>query len=155
VTTPSAPISTEVGFSHDDHTSPAALPTGTRPDAIPPTAAPRQKGISTEEEANSAPSTRASRIVPACPRSANAAPRKMIPSAARKSGTESVEKIEPNATGNAVQTTTRTKISHTWLASQTGLIACWTIPRTRPPRRAPPAVRSQKPAPKSADPSTA
>ena len=155
MTMPSTPISTEVGFSHDDQTSPAALPTGTRPEAIAPATVPRQNGISTEDEANSAPSARASRIVPACPRMAKAAPRKMIPSAARNSGIDSVEKIEANATGNAVQTTTSTKISHTWLASHTGLIERWIIPRTRPPRWAPPAVRSQKPAPKSALPSTA
>ena len=79
----------------------------------------------------------------------------MIPSAARKSGSESVEKIEPKATGNAVQVITSTKISHTWLASHTGLIERWIMPRTRPPRASPPAVRSQKPAPKSAPPSTA
>ena len=98
---------------------------------------------------------RASRIVAAWPRSANAAPRKMIPSAARKSGIDSVEKSEPKATGKAVQAITSTKISQTWLASQTGLIERWTMPRTRPPRAAPPAVRSQNPAPKSAPPSTA
>ena len=82
-------------------------------------------------------------------------PRRMIPSAARNSGTISVSKIAPNATGNAVQVITSTKISHTWFASQTGLIERWIRPRTRPPRAAPPAVRSQKPAPKSAPPSTA
>jgi len=79
----------------------------------------------------------------------------MIPRAATNSGIESVENREPNATGNAVQTSTRTKISHTWLASHTGLIERWIMPRTRPPRSAPPAVRSQNPAPKSAPPSTA
>ena len=79
----------------------------------------------------------------------------MIPIAAMNSGMYSVEKIEPNATGNAVQTITSTKISQTWLASQTGAIERWIIPRTRAPREAPPAVRSQKPAPKSAEPSTA
>src|SRR4051794_16771845 len=100
----SAPTSADVGFSHDDHGSPAALPTRTRPEATPPSAAPKQNGISTEEDANNAPSTRASRIVPACPRRANAAPRKMIPTAARKRGIDSVENIEPNATGNAVHT---------------------------------------------------
>ena len=62
---------------------------------------------------------------------------------------------DPNATGNAVQAMTRQKMSQTWLASQTGLIERWTSPRTRPPRCAPPAVRSQKPAPKSALPRTA
>ena len=132
-----------------------ALPIPTRPDAIPPSTAPKKNGISTEAEANSAPSTRASLIVAAWPRSANAVPRKMIPIAARKSGICSVEKIEPNAVGKAVQTITSTKISQTWLASQTGAIERWIIPRRRPPRAAPPAVRSQKPAPKSALPSTA
>ena len=58
----------------------------TRPDAIPPSTAPKKNGISTDAGANSAPSTRASLIVAAWPRSANAAPRKMIPIAARKSG---------------------------------------------------------------------
>ena len=38
-------------------------------------------------------------------------------------GTESVEAIEPKAVGYAVQVTVSTKISHTWLASQTGAIA--------------------------------
>jgi hypothetical protein len=94
-------------------------------------------------------------IVAAWPRSAKAMPRKITPIAARKSGIDSVDISEPNATGNAVQTITSTKMSQTWLASQTGLIERWTIPRTRPPRRSPPAVRSQKPAPKSALPSTA
>ncbi len=79
----------------------------------------------------------------------------MIPIAARKSGICSVVKIDPKAFGNAVQTITSTKISQTWLASQTGAIERWIMPRSGPPRRAPPAVRSQKPAPKSALPSTA
>ena len=39
-----------------------------------------------------------------------------------KSGTASVEAIEPNAVGYAVQKTVRTKISQTWFASQTGAI---------------------------------
>ena len=128
------PISTDVGFSHEVTRSPAALPTGTRPDATPPIAAPRKNGISTDESANTPPSTRASLIVAAWPRNANAVPRKMIPIAARNSGIESVEKTEPNATGNAVQMITSTKISQTWLASHTGLIERCTIPRSRPPR---------------------
>ena len=135
--------------------SPAALPTSTRPEAMPPSAAPRKNGISTDDSANSAPRKRASLIVAAWPRSAKAAPRKMIPIAARKSGIESVENSDPKATGNAVHTITSTKISQTWFASHTGLIERWIIPRTRPPRSVPPAVRSQKPAPKSALPSTA
>ena len=47
----------------------------------------------------------------------------MIPSAAMKSGTVSVETIEPKASGYAVQQMTSTKISQTWLASQTGPMA--------------------------------
>ena len=44
----------------------------------------------------------------------------MIPTAAMKSANASVDAIEPNAAGYAVQTTVSTKISQTWLASQTG-----------------------------------
>ena len=47
----------------------------------------------------------------------------MIPSAATKSGMASVDMIDPNATGYAVQKTVRTKMSQTWFASQTGAIA--------------------------------
>ena len=81
------PISADVGFSQLSHGSPVALPIPTRPEAIPPSTAPKQNGISTEAVANSVPSTRASFIVAAWPRSANAVPRKMIPIAARNSGT--------------------------------------------------------------------
>ena len=149
------PTATDVGFSQEEIVSPAWLPTGTRPEATPPSAAPRKNGMSTEEKAKMAPRKRASRIVAAWPRRAKAAPRKMIPSAARKRGMERVENIDPKATGNAVQMITSTKMSQTWLASHTGLIERWIIPRTAPPRRVPPAVRSQKPPPKSAPPSTA
>ena len=78
----------------------------------------------------------------------------MIPTAAMNSGTESVEAIEPNAVGYAVQTTVSTKISQTWFASQTGPIAWWAWSRIASPSRASPAVSCQKPAPKSAPPST-
>ena len=86
VTIASMPISADVGFSHESIGSPVALPIPTRPDAIPPSTAPNENGISTEALANSAPSTRASLIVAAWPRSTNAVPRKMIPIAAMKSG---------------------------------------------------------------------
>jgi hypothetical protein len=66
----------------------------------------------------------------------------------------SVEVIDPNASGKAVHNMTSTKISQTWLASHTGDIARLIIARTGAPRSAPPAVRSQKPAPKSAPPSS-
>ena len=55
--------------------------------------------------------------------------------------------IDANARGNPVHSTTSAKISQTLFASHTGAIA-WSISaRGRAPRRAPPAVRSQKPAP--------
>ncbi len=40
--------------------------------------------------------------------------------------------IEPKKTGKHVQRTTSTKISQTWLASQTGLIDRWTMPAQPP-----------------------
>ena len=67
----------------------------------------------------------------------------------------SVEKMAANADEKPVQSTTRTKISHTWLASQTGPIAQSISSRARRPRSPPPATRLQKPAPKSAPPNTA
>ena len=75
----------------------------------------------------------------------------MIPTAATNSGIVSVEVIEPNAGGNAVQRTTRMKMSQTWLASQTGAIERLMRSRTA---MSLPAVRSQMPVPKSAPPST-
>ena len=50
-----------------------------------------------------------------------------------------VEKIAAKAAENAVQSTTRTKISQTWLASQTGPIAQSISARARLPRSPPPA----------------
>ena len=49
VVTASTPISSEVGLSQLLNWPPAALPTGTRPEAIPPTAVPRANGVSTDE----------------------------------------------------------------------------------------------------------
>ena len=67
----------------------------------------------------------------------------------------SVEKIASNADEKPVHSTTSTKISQTWLASQTGPIAQSISSRGRRPRRSPPASRLQSPAPKSAPPKTA
>ncbi len=63
--------------------------------------------------------------------------------------------IAPKASGKAVQRTTRMKISQTWLASQTGVSERSISARGRLPFSASPAIRSQKPAPKSAPPKTA
>ena len=56
-----SPTRTEVGLSQLDQRSPAALPTGTRPDAIPPIAAPSANGVSSEETANTPPTRSSSR----------------------------------------------------------------------------------------------
>jgi hypothetical protein len=63
--------------------------------------------------------------------------------------------IEAYASENDVHKTTKMKINQTWLASHTGPIERAIAARGRPPRSAPPAVRSQNPAPKSAPPKTA
>ena len=64
-------------------------------------------------------------------------------------------KIALKTVGKAVQTTTRMKINQTWLASQTGVSECWIVFRGRSPFSALPAIRSQKPPPKSAPPKIA
>ena len=92
------------------------------------------------------------RVVPA--RSAYAVPRKTMPTAARNSGTASVEAIDPNAIGYAVHITTSTNTSHTWFASHTGAIASCACSRTASPRAPRPASSCHRPAPKSAPPST-
>jgi hypothetical protein len=63
--------------------------------------------------------------------------------------------IAVKAAENAVHNITRQKISQTWFASHTGVIARSMSARGRSPRSGPPASRSQKPAPKSAPPNTA
>src|SRR3954466_9879871 len=49
VTTLRKPIRIDVGLIHDDQGSPAALPTGTRSEAIPPIAAPNANGVRNDE----------------------------------------------------------------------------------------------------------
>ena len=112
-----------------------ALPTGTRPEAMPPIAAPRKNGISTDESANSRAEHAglADRRRLAAQRERGAA--EDDPDRGEEQRDASVEKIEPKATGNAVQTITRMKISQTWLASQTGLIERWIMPAHAPAAR--------------------
>ena len=131
------------------------MPCGTRPDATPPTTAPRKYGVTSDDTANAAPRKRRIGSVVMLLRKANAAPRAIIPKAARVSGTYSVDATGVNPAGNPVHSTTSTKISQTWLASQTGPIACSITARWGAPRRVPPARRSQMPAPKSAPPNSA
>ncbi len=122
--------------------------------ATPPIAVPSAKGVRIEEIEKIVSITADSRTLKAPARSAYAAPRKMIPIAAMNSGTASVDAIEPNARGYAVQNTVRTKISHTWLASHTGAMEWWACSRTSSPRSPRPAISCQNPAPKSAPAST-
>src|SRR6478735_1265967 len=145
----------DVGLTQLSHGSPARPPDGTRPDAIAPATAPMQYGTSTDDAAKAAPKLRRSRVVNTALRNAKLAPRITIPNAAIVSGTNRVSMIDANASANAVHSTTRQKISQTWLASQTGPIEWSTSARGRAPRSAPPAVRSQNPAPKSAPPNRA
>ena len=65
----------------------------------------------------------APRSLAATPWKAKPAPRSTIPRAARLSGMNSVDMIDAKASENAVHSTTSTKISQTWFASQTGPIA--------------------------------
>ena len=131
------------------------MPAGTRPDATPPTTEPRKYGVITDDDANATPNSRRWPTVREALRNANAAPRRMMPTAASVSGTYSVDMIGANALGNPVHSVTSTKINHTWLASHTGPIDSSISARVGAPRRAPPATRSQKPAPKSAPASSA
>ena len=103
--------------------SPAAFPTGTRPPAIAPTTVPMKKGVRIELTPKSSWAASRPRARRAVWWNAKPEPRSTIPSAARLSGMNSVEKIASNAGEKPVQRTTRTKISQTWLASQTGPIA--------------------------------
>jgi hypothetical protein len=151
VATKSAPISSESGFSQLVTGSPAALPTGTRPDAMAPTTVPMKNGVSSDESPKSCSATCRPFSRRAVLWNAKPAPRSTMPSAARLSGMKSVEKIASNAAENPVQRTTSTKISQTWLASQTGPIAQSISSRARLSR---PPIRLQNPAPKSAPPNT-
>ena len=60
-----------------------------------------------------------------------------MPSAASVSGTKSVRVIDAYASGKQVHSSTQTKISHTWLASQTGAMAWSMTSRGRSPRLRP------------------
>ena len=114
-----------------------------------------QNGTSTDDAANAAPKLRWLDVRVTSLRKAKLEPRNTIPSAASESGTNSVSVIDANASGNPVHSTTRQKISQTWFASHTGPIEWLITGRGAPPRSAPPAVRSQNPAPKSAPPNSA
>ena len=148
------PPMSDVGLSHDDQTSPRPS-AGTRPDATAPATVPRKNGVISDAPAKTTPNSRACAIVAAYLRNAKAAPRSTMPSSANSIGKIKVFMAAANASGNPVHHVTSTKISQTWLASQTGPML-WSIwVRSSAPRASPPAVRSKKPDPKSAPPNKA
>src|SRR3954468_11492954 len=155
ITTAITPPRMDVGLIQLLRGSPATPPAGIRPDAIAPTTAPMQNGTITDDDANAAPKFRLELVRVTVFRNANPDPRRTIPNAAIVSGTNTVKVIDAYATGKHVHSTTNVKMSQTWLASHTGPIACSMTARGRAPRSAPPAIRSQNPAPKSAPPNTA
>ena len=144
-----------MGLTQLLHGSPALPLGGTRPDAMAPATAPMQNGTSTDDVANAAPKLRWLDVRVTSLRKAKLEPRNTMPNAASESGTNSVSVIDANASGNPVHSTTRQKMSQTWFASHTGPIEWLMTGRGAPPARAPPAVRSQNPAPKSAPPNSA
>ena len=111
--TNSTPTITDTGFSQLVTGSPSAFPTGTLPDATAPTTVPMKNGVRSDER----PKTRVASRLPLSLRAvcwkANPEPLRTMPSAARLSGMNRVEKIDPKASANAVQSTTRAKMSQT------------------------------------------
>ncbi len=91
-----------MGLSHEVHGSPAALPSGTRPEATPPATAPRKNGVISDAPAKAAPKNLAPASVAAHLRKAKPLPLKMIPKAAAVSGIHIVEAIDANGSGKAV-----------------------------------------------------
>ncbi len=90
---------TEVGLSQLVKRLPAAFPTGTRREAIPPIAQPSANGVRIDEIENTVSTARCSRGEAASDRMAYAPPRRTIPIPAMNSGTSRVDAIEPNAAG--------------------------------------------------------
>ena len=120
-----------------------------------PITVPMKNGVSTEENAKVAPAALAKPSREICLRKANPEPRSTIPPKASHRGRAATVITGAKASGKAVQKMTRSKTSHTWLASHTGVIDSSINWRGRRPRWSPPASRSHRPPPKSAPPKTA
>src|SRR3954471_16005725 len=100
------PPRADVGVTQDVMTSPAAIPGGTRPEATPPTTAPRKYGVTSDEIAKEAPRRRRMPSVVMLFRNANAAPRAIIPNAASVRGMYMVVTTDANAPEKPVHRTT-------------------------------------------------
>lgn len=120
-----------------------------------PMTVPRKNGAASEDEANTAPVKASKGSWRRVFLNANPAPRKTMASTASMSGTNRIEVNAAKASGKAVHKMTSTKISHTWFASHTGPMARSMSVRGFWPRIVPPAIRSQRPPPRSAPPNTA
>ena len=155
VTTAITPTMIPVGFHQALTASPSALPSGTYPPAMPPTTVPRKNGVMMDATPNATALGHSNHVPRASGRNAYDEPRRMMPNAARNSGTYMVLITDAKASGNDVHMTTSVKMSHTWLASHTGPIDECSSARMRSARRPRPAMRSHAPVPKSAPPSTA
>jgi hypothetical protein len=88
------------------------------------------------------------------PAKAKAQPRTTMATTASVAGTKTTVPSAPNARGKAEKKAVTTKISHTWLASQTGPMDL-VIARRWAAAMLPRASRCRIPAPKSAPPRTA
>ena len=153
--TNSAPVSSETPLSQLVTGSPSALPTGTRPEAIGADHRPHeergQQRRDPEDGLGQPPvAGPVGDLVEGEPRAAQ--------HDAERGEAERDEQRRhraAKAAENAVQSTTRTKISQTWFASQTGPIAQSISARGPLAALAPAESSDQNPAPKSAPPNTA
>ena len=147
--------SARAGFSQLVTGSPVALPTGTRPDAIAPTTVPMKNGVSSDER----PKSRVASARPCSRRAvcwkAKPEPRRTIPSAARLSGMNRVEKID-------LERVRERRPEHDEDEDQPDVVGLPDRPDRPvdqlagpPAALAAPATSAQKPAPKSAPAKTA
>ena len=152
---PAGPTRSDVGFSQLVHGSPAALPAGTRPLAIAPPAAPRKNGVTTDEIAKTAFAARARSARSATGRKAKAAPRRTIPSAASAQWHEQRrhDRGERRRERGPEDDEVEDQPGVVRLPDRSDRVGDERA--RRGPASAPPAARSQNPAPKSAPPKTA
>ena len=103
--------------------SPFALPIGTRPEATAPATVPMKNGVSTDESANAPVARRRPRSRARDPLEGEARATQHDPERREAERDEQGRHDRREGLGKAVHSTTSTKISQTWFASQTGPIA--------------------------------
>src|SRR5258708_4876262 len=141
------PNEIDVGLKQACQTEMLGSPSATRPDAMPPSAAAKKKGASTDEM----PNTTLIRRWACDPlwtwRKAKNAPRRMTARRAKAKSGYRLAKTDWKKRGNPVQHTTIARTSQTLLASQTGAMAWSTSCRALSAVGPRPASMSQIPAP--------